>query len=163
MNLKDIMRTLPLGVVVITTFWNSEPVGMLVNTFNSVSLEPPLVMFMADVRKGNERPFKESGTFVANFIDNVEIAKIFAYENVKQRFSKVKYLYDPYGPILEDSYGYIKAKIREIYRAGDHDIIVGEVSDIKMSKISSSLVYYNRSFWRIDEVEKKMEKEMIKY
>ncbi|MEM1600058.1 MAG: flavin reductase, partial [Sulfolobaceae archaeon] len=59
-NIKSIMRFFPLGIVVITTKWSDNLVGMTVNTFNSLSLNPPLVMFSADKTKGNDIPFRES-------------------------------------------------------------------------------------------------------
>ncbi|MEM3951203.1 flavin reductase, partial [Saccharolobus sp.] len=52
-TIRNIMRLFPLGIVVVTTKWSDNLVGMTVNTFNSLSLNPPLVMFTADKTKGN--------------------------------------------------------------------------------------------------------------
>ncbi|NON62841.1 flavin reductase [Acidianus sp. DSM 29099] len=146
------MRTLPLGIVIVTTFWNNLPIGMTVNTFNSVSLNPPLILFLADVTKGNEKPYEESGMFVVNFIDDVEIARIFSSEDVHQRFSKVKYILGNCGPILSKAYAYIEAKVKDIVSEGDHKIIVGEVKKINVTNYSASLIYYDKMFWRLQEL-----------
>ena len=99
------MRNFPLGVVVVTTKWSDNLVGMTVNTFNSLSLDPPLVMFAADKTKGNEIPFKESEGFIVNFIDNKEIFNTFAFKPVKERFNGIKFYEGFKGiPILAESY-----------------------------------------------------------
>jgi len=149
--IKDIMRNFPLGVVVVTTKWSDNLVGMTVNTFNSLSLDPPLVMFAADRTKGNEIPFKESGGFIVNFVDNKEIFNTFAFKPVKERFNGIKF-YEGFNgmPILADSYAYIEAKKYSTYDVGDHTIIIGEVINGKIMKDNfSPLVYYNRGYWKL--------------
>jgi len=149
--IKDIMRNFPLGVVVVTTNWSDKLVGMTVNTFNSLSLNPPLVMFAADRTKGNEIPFKESEGFIVNFIDNKELFNIFAFKSVKERFNGIKFYEGFKGmPILAESYAYIEAKRYTTYDIGDHTIIVGEVINGKTIKDTlSPLVYYNRDYWKM--------------
>lgn len=145
------MRNFPLGVVVVTTRWRDSLVGMTVNTFNSLSLDPPLVMFAADRTKGNEIPFKESEGFVVNFVDNEEIFNIFALKPVKERFKEIKFFEGFRGmPILADSYAYIEAKKYGTYDIGDHTIIIGEVINGKIVRDKfSPLVYYNRDYWKL--------------
>ena len=149
--IKTIMRHFPLGVVVVTTKWGDNLVGMTVNTFNSLSLNPPLVMFAADKIKGNDIPFRESQGFVVNFVDSEETLKIFAYKPVKERFNGLKFYEGKTGsPILSESYAYIEAKKYGVYDIGDHAIIVGEVIDGKIIREDfNPLIYYNRNFLRL--------------
>mgnify|MGYP001772519559 CR=1 FL=1 len=149
--IRNVMRNFPFGVVVITTKWKDNLVGMTVNTFNSLSLDPPLVMFAADKTKGNEIPFKESEGFIVNFIDNEDIFNTFAFEPVKERFNRIKFYEGFKGmPILVESYAYIEAKKYATYDIGDHTIIVGEVINGKIVKSNfSPLVYYNRDYWKL--------------
>ena len=150
-NIKSIMRFFPLGIVVITTKWSDNLVGMTVNTFNSLSLNPPLVMFSADKTKGNDIPFRESLGFVVNFIDNKQIFDTFAFRPVKERFKEVKFFEGINGyPILSESYAYIEAKKYGVYDIGDHAIIVGEVIHAKIVRDNfEPLVYYNRDYWKL--------------
>lgn len=62
-ELKGLMRRFPLGVAVVTTKWRDKLVGMTVNTFNSLSMSPPLALFLADRTRGNDVPFRESEFF----------------------------------------------------------------------------------------------------
>jgi len=149
--IRSIMRAFPLGVVVITTKWSDNLVGMTVNTFNSLSLNPPLVMFSADKTKGNDIPFKESKGFVVNFIDDEKLFNIFAFKPIKERFREVKFIEGINGsPILLDSYAYIEAKKYATYDIGDHSIIVGEVINGKFMRDNfEPIVYYNRGYYKL--------------
>ncbi|MBP1357612.1 MAG: flavin reductase family protein, partial [Sulfolobus sp.] len=119
--LKSIMRLFPNGVAIITTNWNDKLVGMTVNTFNSLSLNPPLVMFSVDRIKGNDLPFKQSNAFAINLVDNKEILDVFAKKPAKERFNIVRYMEGIDGvPILTDSYAYIMAGKYNIIDIGDH-------------------------------------------
>ncbi|BFH73797.1 flavin reductase family protein [Sulfurisphaera javensis] len=149
--IRSIMRYFPLGVAIITTNWKGEFVGMTVNTFNSLSLNPPLVSFFADRMKGNDIPYRESEYFVVNFIDNEKILDTFANKPVKERFKMVKFR-EGLGksPILLDDYAYIEAKLYKVIDVGDHAIIIGEVIDgEKIRNNFEPLIYVNRSYYKI--------------
>ncbi|MEM4131036.1 MAG: flavin reductase family protein [Metallosphaera sp.] len=141
-SLRYSMRRFPLGVVVVTTTWGERPVGMTVNTFNSVSLNPPTVMFIADKSKGNDLPFRESKKFAVNFVDSEEILRVFSITPVQKRFEVVKYREEEGIPVLIDSYAYITAMRREVIDVEDHAIIVGEVLEVKTIREAKPLVYY---------------------
>jgi Conserved protein/domain typically associated with flavoprotein oxygenases, DIM6/NTAB family len=146
---KEIMREVPSSVVIITTMWRGEPVGMTVNTFNSVSLDPLLVMFMADRRKGNEVPYIESRKFCVNFVDNRDLLKIFAFKNVKERFSTVKYRLIIGVPILEESFAYMISEVKSVYEEGDHSIIIGKIVDMEMKRNATPIIYFKKKFLSI--------------
>lgn len=147
--IREVMRSFPQGVAVVTTLWQNRAVGMTVNTFNSLSMNPPLIMFAADVTKGNDRPFRESRRFAANLIDNEEVLKIFAFSPVEERFRLVEHRLDEGVPILMKAYAYILAERREVIEAGDHAIIVGGVLSGRKLRDPTPLVYYMRDFRRV--------------
>jgi flavin reductase (DIM6/NTAB) family NADH-FMN oxidoreductase RutF len=149
--IRSIMRTFPLGVVIITTKWSDNLVGMTVNTFNSLSLNPPLVMFSADKTKGNEIPFKDSKGFIVNFVDDKKLLDIFASKPVRERFIGINFSETEFGPILSKSYAFIGAKKYTTYDIGDHTIIIGEVIDGKFTRNDfEPLVYANREYHKIN-------------
>ncbi|ARM75517.1 flavin reductase family protein [Acidianus manzaensis] len=151
-ELKNIMRRYPLGVSIVTTKWKDLLVGLTVNTFNSLSLDPTLIVFFADKTKSNDIPFKESKNFLINFTDNIDVLNIFATKPFKERFNMVKYSEDDEGlPILNDSYAYIKATLYNAIDIGDHSVITGKVKNIKILREQfDPIVYYNRKYYRIN-------------
>ncbi|AOL16691.1 flavin reductase [Sulfolobus sp. A20] len=153
-KIKSVMRLFPLGVVVVTTRWKDTLVGMTVNTFNSLSLNPPLVMFSADKVKGNDLPFKESEGFIVNFVDKKEILDIFAMKPVKERFNYVKYFEASNKmPVIADSYAYIEAKKYSVVDIGDHAIITGEViNSVIVRNDFKPIIHFNRAYRQICDV-----------
>jgi len=149
--IRNVMRFLPFGIVIVTTKWNGSPVGFVVNTFNSLSLNPPLVMFAVDKTKGMDIPFKESDGFIVNFIDDEIVFENFVKNPPSKRFKHIKFLNAENGVIvLESSYAYINAKKYAVYDIGDHSIIIGEVVDGKILRENTKpIVYYNRNYWKI--------------
>jgi len=147
--IREVMRSFPLGVAVVTTTWNGKSVGMTVNTFNSLSLNPPLVMFAADVTKGNDKPFRESKGFIVNLTDDEETLKTFAFSPVEERFKLVEYREVEGMPLLSKAYAYVVAARREVLEIGDHAIIVGEVKFGERMRDPTPLVYYMRDFRRL--------------
>ncbi|AAK42240.1 flavin reductase family protein [Saccharolobus solfataricus] len=150
-TIRNIMRLFPLGIVVVTTKWSDNLVGMTVNTFNSLSLNPPLVMFTADKTKGNDVPFIESNGFIVNFVDDEKIFNTFAFKPIKERFKEAKFFEGLDGiPVLADSYAYMEVKKYKTIDIGDHTIVVGEVINGKIVRDNfSPLVYYNRNYWKL--------------
>lgn len=150
-ELKRIMRMYPLGVCVVTTRWKDIPVGMTVNTFNSLSLNPLLITFFADRTRKNEVPFKESGGFVVNFVDKEETLDTFAIKPVTERFNSVKYFESQEKlPILADSYAYMVADKYDAIDVGDHTIIIGKVKEIKIIRDKfTPIVYFNRRYHKL--------------
>ncbi|WP_048098489.1 flavin reductase family protein [Candidatus Acidianus copahuensis] len=148
--LKAVMRLFPNGVAIVTTKWNGMPVGMTVNTFNSLSLNPVLVMFSADKTKGNDRPFRESEAFAVNLVESVEVHDTFAKVPMAERFKRVGYV-EVYGvPVLTESYAYIVLRKYTEVDIGDHAIIVGEVLEGKVTRSEPKpLVYFNRRYVRV--------------
>ncbi|MCG3109324.1 Ferric-chelate reductase (NAD(P)H) [Metallosphaera sp. J1] len=149
-GLRDLMRRYPQGVAVVTTEWKGKLVGMTVNTFNSLSLNPPLVLFIADRSRGNDLPFRDSPSFAVNLVDSREVLDTFATKPVETRFQEVKYqLSDEGVPILSDAYAYLIATRGQVVDIGDHAIIVGEAKEVNLSREPSPLVYYMRNYRKV--------------
>ncbi|QKR00906.1 flavin reductase family protein [Metallosphaera tengchongensis] len=147
--LKEVMRNFPLGVAVVTTNWNGKLVGMTVNTFNSLSMNPPLVLFSADRTKGNDVPFRETKNFGVNLLDKKELLDRFAYQPVDKRFNDVKFFRFQDIPLLENSYAYVVADKREVVDIGDHSLVIGEVIQAKVLREPEPIVYFKRDYWRL--------------
>ncbi|BBL46986.1 ferric-chelate reductase (NAD(P)H) [Metallosphaera sedula] len=146
-GLRDLMRRYPQGVAVVTTTWKGKMVGMTVNTFNSLSLNPPLVLFIADRTKGNDVPFRETSSFSVNLVDDAKILDVFATKPVETRFQEVKFHLSKEGvPLLSDGYAYLLASRSQVVDVGDHSIIVGEVKEVKVNREPNPLVYYMRHY-----------------
>lgn len=145
---KAVMGNYPTGVTIVTTT-NSEgvPVGLTVNSFTSVSLEPLLVLWCIDRRVSSYEVFKETDRFAVHTLaeDQAELCKLFASKNM-DRFGNCEWQLSEYKlPILADTYGVLQCKTHQKVEAGDHLILIGEVIDIQYNE-KNPLLYHRRQF-----------------
>ena len=65
---REVMGHYPTGVAVVTGFDGDQPVGMVVGTFSSVSMDPPLVAFMPQVGSGTYARLQKSEAYCINVL-----------------------------------------------------------------------------------------------
>jgi flavin reductase (DIM6/NTAB) family NADH-FMN oxidoreductase RutF len=118
------------GVTVVTTRAPSgAPAGLTVNSFNSVSLEPPLVLWSLALKANSLAAFKACRHYAVNVLaaGQLEAAKVFA-EPKADRFARVRWHEGPFGmPVIDGTVAALIVANRNHYIEGDHVILVGEV------------------------------------
>ncbi|WP_285320379.1 flavin reductase family protein [Pseudarthrobacter sp. lyk4-40-TYG-27] len=126
---RYVLGQYPTGVTLITSAHGGDTAGMVVGTFSSVSLDPPLVAFMPDVRSTSWPKIQEAGSFCANILTagQQDVCRAFS-RKAEDRFSANSWGDTPSGsPRLEGAAAWIDCDIENVIRAGDHDIVVGRV------------------------------------
>ena len=144
---KKIMGQYPTGVTIVTTMdENKNPVGLTVNSFASVSIDPLMVLWCIDKRSSALNAFLQGGKYAVHTlaVDQAEACWAFAGKE-KDRFSKVQWETSSNGlPIIKDSLGIFECKTINKIDAGDHFILLGEVIDLSVNE-KEPLLYYNRN------------------
>lgn len=150
---KTVMGNYPTGVTVITTVdKDGTPVGLTVNSFASVSLDPTLILWSIDHRVSTLDIFKNAGKFAVHTLasDQGDICSIFASKGV-DRFANCKWELSEQGlPIISGAYGVLQCNTHKQVEAGDHTILIGEVIDIQHED-KEPLLYHKRKFGKIPE------------
>lgn len=122
------------GVTVVTTRSEGRPgtpafVGVTASSFNSVSLDPPLVLWSLGMQANSFPLFHAGSHYVINILaaEQLDLCKRFA--TLKgDRFANIDYRLSPTGlPILAQSLAWFECHNRSRYDEGDHVIFVGEV------------------------------------
>lgn len=143
---KQAMANYPTGVnVVTTTDENGEPVGLTVNSFASVSLDPLLVLWSIGDGVSTYAPFAETEKYAVNILgtSQTDIAYLFAGKE-KDRFGNCEWEMSKHGlPIISGANATLQCKLYKRIKAGDHLILIGEVIDIQV-KEEKPLLYHNR-------------------
>jgi 3-hydroxy-9,10-secoandrosta-1,3,5(10)-triene-9,17-dione monooxygenase reductase component len=133
------------GVTVISVRGpDGAPVGITANSFNSVSMEPPLILFSLSRGSYSLQAFLDSPTFAVNVLrDNQQsLSKRFARAG-SDKWSNVGYdIWDTGCPILHDALAKFECRLRHTYEGGDHIIFVGEVLRFEYDPRGRPLVYY---------------------
>lgn len=122
------------GVTVVTTRTpEAVPIGLTVNSFNSVSLNPPLILWSLALKAASFSAFRECSHFAVNMLaaHQLDTAKRFATSGV-ERFGAIRWHAGPFDmPVFDDCVAWLVATNRSQYIEGDHVILVGEVIQFK--------------------------------
>lgn len=139
----------PTGVTVITSVTKDGALlGTTANSFSSVSLDPPLVLFSLDRGAYSLDAYLEAGVFAVNVLslNQQDISNRFAGV-FGEKWSNVPYdIWETGSPILKDTIASFDCRAWNIYDGGDHVIFVGEV--LKMSHLTDGepLVFFRGKY-----------------
>jgi flavin reductase (DIM6/NTAB) family NADH-FMN oxidoreductase RutF len=137
------------GVLVVSiTGPRGEPLGMTVNSFASVSLDPPLVSINVDHRAALHARLVEAERFVLNILESHQemVSRRFAGES-PDRFDGVGYQLNRDGvPVLSGTLGTIECARHATFEAGDHTIVIGRVTGGEATE-GLPLLYYRGGYY----------------
>nr|WP_321979968.1 flavin reductase family protein [uncultured Cohaesibacter sp.] len=136
------------GIAIVTTMDDRDaPMGLTVNSFNSVSLDPPLVLWSLDKSSNQMDAFCNSGFYGVSILahDQQMASNLFA-AMAEDRFEKVQWSAGQTGaPLIDGALARIDCKTEQIIEGGDHVILLGRVVDIAVSE-GDPLVYYGGGY-----------------
>jgi flavin reductase (DIM6/NTAB) family NADH-FMN oxidoreductase RutF len=128
--LRNALGRFTTGVTIVTTRTpEGAHTGVTVNSFTSVSLNPPLVLFCLSTRSSLLAWFEQAGHFAVNVLgrDQQALSNRFAKPS-SNTWEGVKYRNGAHGcALLAGAVGTFECAKRTVYPAGDHVILVGEV------------------------------------
>ncbi|WP_420348573.1 flavin reductase family protein [Pelagibius sp.] len=146
---RKAMGTFATGVTVVTTRdAEGQNCGVTVNSFASVSLEPPLVLFCLDREAMSFGAFTGADRFAINFLaaEQHHLSIRFSV-SATDKWDGVAY--DSWAddlPMLKGCLANLGCRREAVYDGGDHVIIVGYVEDLRISETREPLVYYQSGY-----------------
>jgi len=131
--------------VVIAAVLDAEarPHGLTINSFTSVSLDPPLVLICIDYRAAILQPFQQAPYFGLSILPEKqqEISNRFA-TRPEDRFDGVTWREGHYAvPLIVDALATLECRLNRVLDAGDHAIFLGEVLHAELAE-GDPLIYY---------------------
>lgn len=137
------------GITVVTAKdSNGGLIGVTINSFASVSLEPPMVLFSLK----NESPlcdiFATTETFNIGILsaDQQDLSNLFAGPT-DNKFDQVEWSEGNNGvPVLSGTMANLECKRAAAYLGGDHTIFVGEVTTLHQSDKEDALLYFKGGY-----------------
>ena len=130
---RDVLGRFASGVTVVAGISNGEPVGLTCQSFSSVSLEPPLVVFIPAKSSRAWPLIQRSGRFCVNFLSagQSDISNTMASRG-SDKFADVKWTPAPQtgSPMLEGALAHVDCTIHAVHEAGDHYLVLGRVVDL---------------------------------
>jgi len=117
------------GVTVVTTEVDGEKVGLTANSFASVSLSPPLVLWSIGMNATSFKTFERADRFAINVLaeDQILLSKHFGRSG-HDKFASVEWTGGKHGlPILVGVAAFFECDVASRHQGGDHLIMVGHV------------------------------------
>jgi flavin reductase (DIM6/NTAB) family NADH-FMN oxidoreductase RutF len=139
------LGSFPTGVAVITALSPEDiPMGITVNSFTSVSLEPPMVLWCLDKKSDRYTVFAKAKGFTISVLGT-------AHEEVSARLARpgshsladIPLLPTEIGPpALADALAFFECTSEAVYEGGDHGIILGRVLRFARRDAGAPLVFF---------------------
>ena len=138
------------GVTIVTALApDGTPIGLTANSFNSVSLTPPLVLWSLARSAGSLAAFSTGSHYTINILsaDQQDLARQFAAQG-GDRFAGVQFTAGAGGaPLLHGAAATFECFNRSRYEEGDHVIFVGEVERCAAQAGASPLLFHGGRFY----------------
>jgi flavin reductase (DIM6/NTAB) family NADH-FMN oxidoreductase RutF/DNA-binding IclR family transcriptional regulator len=149
---RDVLGHYPTGVAIVTaTLDDGQHVGMVVGSFTSVSLEPPLVAFLPDKSSSTYAKLRGTQQFVINVLsaDQEHLCRTFSSKSITDKWADVAWSAAASGaPILDGAVAWIDCELGSTIEAGDHDIVIGRVRDLQVANPSLPLLFFQGGYGR---------------
>lgn len=145
--LRSVMRHWATGITVVTCPTPEGPHGITVNSFTSLSLDPPLCLLCIDKRTKAHALIPSAGAFAVSLLraDQAGISDRFANRrpDLPDLFAGLPLLTAPSGiPVFADALGYLDCTLEAQLPGGDHTIFVGRVQHAAAHVEGTPLLFY---------------------
>jgi len=150
-SFRTVLGHFATGVTVITAMDGDEPVGMAANSFTSVSLDPPLVLFCAAKSSSTWPRIQAAKQFTVNILSEHQehLSRAFATKGA-DRFREIGWRPGVGGaPVLGDVLAYIDCQIEAEHEAGDHVVVIGRVLDLGVAADAGPLLFHKGGYGRL--------------
>ncbi|TKB46191.1 flavin reductase family protein [Thalassotalea mangrovi] len=149
---RSALGKFPTGVTIITTKNdNDEYIGITASSFNSVSLNPPLILWSIDKNARSLSSFPNDGHYAVHVLNEQqqELSNTFARQGA-DKFSGLEVTEGIAGvPLLAGVCGRFQCKCEHQYDGGDHIIMVGRVLNYETCDNHKPLVFHSGNYARV--------------
>jgi flavin reductase (DIM6/NTAB) family NADH-FMN oxidoreductase RutF len=132
-GLRQALGRFATGVTIVTTRGpDGRNIGLTANSFNSLSLEPALVLWSLGVTQGSSAIFRTASHFAINILSTaqIELSRRFS-SPIEDRFQGVDYLDEGLAaPLIRGCAAWLLCRTREHIEHGDHVLFIGEVEKL---------------------------------
>jgi flavin reductase (DIM6/NTAB) family NADH-FMN oxidoreductase RutF len=146
---RETLGHYPTGVAAVTAVaGDGKPAGMIVGTFSSVSMDPPLIAFYPMSSSRSFVQIRTATAFCVNVLasDQETFCRRFATAG-ESKFDGVGWRPGPLGsPILDGAVSWIECTFEDVREAGDHYIVLGRVEDLAVARSTLPLLFFQGGY-----------------
>lgn len=148
---RDVLGRFGSGVTIVTASSAHGPVGMTCQSFSSVSLRPPLVMFVPAKTSRAWPAIRSVGHFTINLLaaGQDHLSNQFARSG-GDKYDDVAWTASTLGdPRLDGALAWIDCTVHAVHEAGDHYLVVGRVESLVTGEAEEPLLFYRSAYRRL--------------
>jgi flavin reductase (DIM6/NTAB) family NADH-FMN oxidoreductase RutF len=128
--------------------------GFTATAFLTVSMSPPIIAVSATAASSAFALLRDCEAFAVNLLGvaQEDVAGAFAKPAVERLalWDRLAYTRDHEGvPLLGGTTGAFSARVRQLVEAGDHVLVLGDVTALHLGEGTETLVYHNRGYGRV--------------
>lgn len=149
---RQVLGHFATGVTVVTALHQDTPVGMCVNSFTSVSLDPPLVGLCVGRHSSTGAHIRTAGRFCVNVLAEAQehLSRRFATRE-EDRFAGLGWRPAPSGaPVLNGVLAWVDCTLEGEHEGGDHVVVIGRVQELDVASQGRPLIFYRGGYGRIE-------------
>lgn len=144
-SFRDVLGCFGTGVVLVTAQTDGGPVGMAVNSFTSVSLDPPLIAFCAALTSSTWPAIRDTGGCAITILSDAheDVCRTFSTRDA-DRFAGREWDRTTGGrPVAADGLGWLDCRIRTVQVEGDHELVIADVVDWSIGPGVRPLIFHS--------------------
>lgn len=145
---RSVLGHFASGIVIVTSGHDSAPVGLTAQSFTSLSLDPPLVLFCPSRSSTTWPRVRQAGRFCVNVLGEHqrEACRQFATPG-EDKFGGVDWSWNRNGlPEVTGCIAYIDCTLHNVYDGGDHEIAIGLVADLRIGEPEHPLLFFQGAY-----------------
>lgn len=145
---RTVMGRFATGVVLVTAQTESGPAGMTVNSFTSVSLDPPMIALCAAYESKTWPRIRQAGSFGLTFLGEhqEDVCRLFSQRG-EDRFRGHQWSATEAGhPTLSDALAWVDCRISATHPAGDHELVLAETSSGYLAEAAAPLIFHSGQY-----------------
>ena len=150
-DFRHCMGCFATGVTVVSSLKKENPIGITINSFASLSLAPPQILFCLEKKSSNIDVFIQGNKFNVNILAENQgyISKHFASSEDKS-FGDILFNVNEHKiPIIEGVIAVVECEIEAIHYSGDHIIIIGGVNSLTKKSDAKPLIYFHGNYAKL--------------
>ena len=146
---RRVLGHYPTGVCIVTARdTDGEASGMVVGSFTSVSLDPPLVAFFPDKGSTSWPRIERAGRVCVNVLasDQGDLCRRFAAKG-GDKFAGLVHNPSANGsPVLDNVVAWVDCTLHAVHEAGDHFIVLGRVLELDIARADQPLLFFRGQY-----------------
>ncbi|MDP9195377.1 MAG: flavin reductase family protein [Pseudomonadota bacterium] len=148
LSFRRVMGCFATGVAVVSTLSpEGLPAGITINSFTSVSLDPPLVLFCLDRTTRLLDSFSRCRAFAITFLRESQQDLSTHFARPDPPWTGIRYRTTPLGsPVPEGGLAHMECTPHAVYDGGDHIILTGRVTSLAHSDAGKPLLYFRSRY-----------------